>query len=121
MNIVRKFLGPRSKYEKSLPYTYEARVTMAEGSDVTNSFLSDTICGLVEYLRAEGIESHSVEILEVRHDGERLIEGALYTTGSGEWLARPDLCRSFREHYPGHIRADTCSFSDRDREVVGTT
>lgn len=31
MNMLEKFLGPKSKYDKSLPYTYEARIPIFEG------------------------------------------------------------------------------------------
>ena len=28
MGLMRKILGPRSKYDKSIPYTYEARIEL---------------------------------------------------------------------------------------------
>lgn len=31
MGIIQKFLGPTSKYNKSLPYTYLAKVPIIEG------------------------------------------------------------------------------------------
>ena len=31
--MVRKILGPKSKYEKSLPYTYMAKVPVIEGNE----------------------------------------------------------------------------------------
>ncbi len=119
MNIIRKLIGPKSKYEKSLPYTYEARVCVVEGVDIERTLCSDTICGLVEGLQSEGIESTAVEIVEVHRDGERVIEGQLYTTRDGAWLTGPDLCASFKEHYPGHIHQGSCSFDDRDPKVSG--
>ena len=34
MGVLKKLLGPKSKYDRSLPYTYEARVRMfEEGGD----------------------------------------------------------------------------------------
>ncbi len=51
MGIIRKFLGPKSKYNKSLPYTYMAKVPIIEGDDeLFSHYFADTICGLVEYL-----------------------------------------------------------------------
>ena len=29
MNMLKTLLGPKSKYDKSLPYTYEAKVAIA--------------------------------------------------------------------------------------------
>ena len=36
MSILTKVLGPKSKRDKSLPYTYEARVTIIEGEELYN-------------------------------------------------------------------------------------
>jgi len=55
MSLLEKILGPKSKYDKSIPYTYEARIRILEGSDEYNSYFSDTICGLVEYLHRNGV------------------------------------------------------------------
>ena len=119
MNLIRKILGPKSKYEKDLPYAYEARVSLAGDADVTATYLSDTICGLVEYLLAEAVDPDTVEILEVHQERDVVLERGLYLGSAGEWLARPALCKSFEAHYPGHIRADDCTFSDRDKGIAG--
>jgi hypothetical protein len=119
MGLIRRILGPRSKYVKELPFTYEARVEVTEGAEITNTFLSDTICGLVEHLRSEGVDPSQVEIREVYQAGETLIDQALYTSEDGQWLARPAMCRSFEAHYPGHVRDGECTFSDRDKTIAG--
>lgn len=119
MNLIRKMLGPKSKYAKDLPYAYEARVSLAGDAAVTATYLSDTICGLVEYLQQEGVDPGAVEILEVHQEHDVVLERDLYLGRAGEWLARPALCRSFETHYPGHIRADDCTFSDRDKGIAG--
>ncbi len=119
MGIIRTILGPKSKYKKDLPETYEARFSITEDGEITNTFFSDTICGLVEYLREEGIDPCDVEILEVSQSEEVVISREMYTGEDGEWLGRPDLCKSFESHYPGHIHGTECSFSDRGKEIVG--
>ena len=119
MNLIRKILGPKSKYQKDLPYAYEARVSLIGDAEVTATYLSDTICGLVEYLQREGVDPGTVEILEVRQERDVVLERELYLGSAGEWLARPALCKSFEAHYPGHIRADDCTFSDRDKGIAG--
>jgi hypothetical protein len=119
MGLIRKVLGPKSKYEKGIPNAYEARISLAGGDEVTTTYLSDTICGLVEHLQAEGVDPATVEILERDPEQDVLLPRAIYTGCRGEWLARPALCRSFEARYPGHIAADGCTFSDRDKGIAG--
>lgn len=119
MGLIEKILGPKSKYDKSLPYTYEARVRIIEESEEYNSYLSDTICGLVEYLHRSGVTPGEVQIFEVYQEQEFLIDAQRFTTPDQQWLFKPDICRAFEDHYKGHIHADTCSFHDRDGKGSG--
>ena len=119
MNLVREVLGARSKYDKSLPYTYEARVPIFEGSEEFNAYVADTICGLVEHLSANDIAPDEVQIFEVYEEGERPIEVALFASADNQWLFKPDLCESFKSHYPGHIEGGHCTFEDRDDTCEG--
>lgn len=119
MNLVRKVLGPKSKYDASLPYTYEARVRIIEGEDAYNSYFSDTICGLADYLGQRGIKPDEAQIFEIYQEQERQIDAKLYATADNSWLSRPELCQTFKEHYPGHIQEGTCTFQDRDGEGGG--
>lgn len=41
-----KVLGPLSKYDKALPYTYMARRPIFEGADDHVWYLADTVCEL---------------------------------------------------------------------------
>ena len=119
MSLFEKILGPKSKYDKSIPYTYEARVPIIEGSAEYNSYFSDTICGLVEYLHQKGIRPEEVQIIEVYEGSEQSIDAKLFTTLDHQWLFKPDICRSFEEHYKGHIQESGCSFEDRDGKGSG--
>ena len=119
MSILEKILGPKSKYDKSLPYTYEARIRILEGSEEYNSYFSDTICGLVEYLHQNGIKPDEVQIVEVYQQQEFPIDAKRFTTPDHQWLFKPDICRAFEKHYAGHIRDKTCSFKDRGRAGMG--
>jgi len=119
MSLFEKILGPKSKYDKSLPYTYEARIRLFEGSEEYNSYFADTICGLVEYLHRNGIKPDEVQIIEVYQKQEFPIDTMLFATHDGKWLFKPDLCRSFEEHYKGHIQDNTCTFKDRDGKGCG--
>jgi hypothetical protein len=119
MSILRKLIGPESKYDKSIPYTYEARLQIIEGSEEYNYYLSDTICGLIEYLDKKGIQPYAVMIYEIYQNTEKVIPQDLYTKNDGGWLFKPEICKSFQEHYKGHIDEDGCSFTDRERKGIG--
>lgn len=119
MSLIKKILGPKSKYDKSLPYAYEARVRLFEGSEEYNSYLADTICGLVEYLHQNSIKPDEVQIVEVYQQQEFPIDAKRFTTPDHQWLFKPDLCHAFEDHYKGHIHADRCSFDDRDCKGSG--
>ncbi len=130
MGIVRKFLGPRSKYDKSLPYTYEARVDVLSGrgtEPVYDHYFSDTICGLIEYLKDNDIKPSDVQLFGVYQKKEIPLKTTYCTTPDGAWLHRPDICKSLEDHYrnsleeryKGHIDDGACSFEDRDRKGMG--
>jgi hypothetical protein len=114
MSLLEKILGPKSKYDKTIPYTYEARICAVEGSNEYNSYFSDTICGLVEYLHQNGIKPDEVQIAEVFQEKELQLDRKRYASSDNQWLFKPDLCRSFAGHYKGHIHEHSCTFNDRD-------
>ena len=67
MSTITKFFDPKSQHDKSLPYTYEARVPIAEGVDIYNYYVSDSICSLIEFLEKNKIEPNGVKIYELFH------------------------------------------------------
>lgn len=119
MDFLRRILGPKSKYDITLPYTYEARVRLFLEGEEYNSYFSDTICGLVEYLQQKCIQPDAVKVFEVYRNRECLIDTQLFTTSDHQWLCKPDICRTFEQHYKGHIQNNKCSFMDRDRGGIG--
>lgn len=119
MSLLEKIIGPKSKYDASLPYTYEARISLFEGSTEYNSYFADTICGLVEHLHQNNIKPEEVQIFEIFQEKETPIDPKLFTTEDHQWLFRPDMCRSFEEHYKGHIDEHGCSFNDRNPKASG--
>ena len=119
MNWLDKIRGPKSKYDKSLPYTYEARVAVVEWMEAYNSYYSDTICGLIDYLREKNISPDQVTLYEIYQDHESAVETRLCIDNHELWLARPKLCRSLQDHYKGHIHDGHCSFDDRSKTAYG--
>ncbi len=119
MNILTRLFGPASKYLDDIPYTYEARVPVLDGSREYNSYIADTICALVDYLEELGIDYHEVTIFEIYRDREKLLAIHYCTDPSGRWLSRDELCDSLKMYYLNHIWFCGCSFADRDQRVSG--
>lgn len=128
MGIIKKFIGPSSKYDGSIPYTYIAKVRILDREDnIVNHYFSDTICGLIEYLDKNNILPEDVELFGCYLKKEIRIDKTYCISGEGKWLKRPEICHSLEEHYKqtmeeqykGHIELGECSFEDRDREGSG--
>ncbi|BBO20148.1 MAG: hypothetical protein HKUEN07_15920 [Rhodocyclaceae bacterium] len=119
MRILEKILGPKSKYDRSLPYAYEARIAIFEDDSEHKRYLSDTICGLIEHLHRNGIAPEEAQIFELYEGRETRVDTRLFAPDGRQWLFKPELCRAFEAHYPGHIREDDCSFGDRGRGCLG--
>ena len=116
---VDKLLGPKSKYDNTIPYTYEARVAVVEWDDAYNSYFSDTICGLIGYLREKNINPDQVQLFEIYQDHESPLETCYCIDNHHLWLTKPRLCRSLSRHYKGHIQGRHCSFKDRNPAAFG--
>ena len=118
MSILRKVLGPASKYDRRIPYTYEARVVTGVPG-MTDTYVCDTLCGLLERLADEHAEPREVTILEIRPEGEYpvLVEHCL--DADRRWLRRPEACRMFEQYYVGHERSGRCCYRDRSRDADG--
>jgi hypothetical protein len=128
MGILKKFIGPSSKYDKKIPYTYIAKVKILEREDdLVNHYFSDTICGLIEYLSENNILPEDVELVGCYRNKEIPIDKKYCVSDEGKWLARPEICHSLEEHYKetmeeqykGHVESGECSFEDRNREGSG--
>lgn len=119
MSVLRRVLGPASKYDHRLPYTYEARVPVAGVAGMTHAYVSDTLCGLLERLGEEEVEPGEATILEIRPEGELPVRVEHCTGEDGRWLRRPEACRSFEAHYAGHVEKGRCCYRDRSRAADG--
>jgi len=128
MGLHTRVMGPRSKHDRTLPYTYYARVPAVEGRDeYFLYYFGDTICTLIDYLDQNGIAPGDVEIFGVYRQSDIAIDTTRCTSAQGGWLHRPDICRALELHfaetrdarYKGHIERGTCAFDDREREGAG--
>jgi hypothetical protein len=130
MGIVETVLGPRSKRDRGLPYTYEAWVDILKGQGqvpVYDHYFSATICGLIEHLDQLGLRPDEVRLYGVYRGRKTRLLMELLTTAEGHWLKRPELCHELEEYfvrtgdpcYRGHIEIGECSFEDRDRDGSG--
>lgn len=119
MSILRNLLGPKSKYDHRLPYTYEARVKVSGVDGMTESYISDTLCALLERLGDEKAGPDEVMILEIRPEGEFPVLLDHCLGADGQWLRRPEACRSFEAHYAGHEKTGRCCYRDRSRVTDG--
>ena len=128
MGIIRRFLGPKSKYNTSLPYTYLAKEPIIEGDDeLISYYYADTLCALVEYLEERGILPSEVELYGIYRKNEIELDKSKVTDDNGKWLLRPNICRALEDYfertkdelYKGHKEMEECSFEDREREVDG--
>ncbi len=119
MSILERVLGPASKSDRRLPYTYEAKVPVSGAKGVVQHYLNDTLCGLLEALDNAGISPDEVQIVEVRPEGDAPVLIEHCTGPGGKWLRRPEACRSFKAHYAGHTDEGRCCYVDRSREAAG--
>ena len=122
MNIIRKILGPKSKYDPTIPYTYKAEINVLQGVEADPLFIqcfADTLCGLVEYLDEHNYASDEVTLYEITTKREEKIRKELCVNKKGEWLSRPAICHSLEGNYRGHIDEKRCSYRDRDRQGSG--
>lgn len=128
MGVIRNILGPKSKYDKSLPYTYMAKEPVIEGDEELYSYYyGDTICSLVEYLDDKGIFPHEVDLFGIYRKTEIKLDKSHVTDEKGNWLLRPQICRFLEEYfentrdelYKGHKEMEECSFDDREKQGEG--
>jgi hypothetical protein len=128
MSVMHRLVGPRSKYDRSLPYTYLAKVVEVDGvPDLAVHYYADTICGLTEYLAEYGIAPEQVELFGMYLDRAIRIDKEICLDTDRKWLRRPELCGALEKYYRanmeqqyvGHRELVPCSYTDRDRRASG--
>jgi len=128
MNLIKKIMGPRSKYDKSIPYTYMAREpVLDEADELYNHYFSDTVCGLIEYLDENRIEPETIKLFGLYRKREIELDIKYCIDDKGNWLKRPKICNSLETHYKnslefqykGHAEKTPCMYEDRERDGNG--
>jgi len=127
MSLLRKVVGPKSKYNKDIAYAYLAKVyTVNQDDRFCRYYYGDTICSLIEYLIENDIAPDEVRMFGMFKGDEVPVDLKCCTSSSGEWLLKPELCRSLEEHYlesfdkiyRGHVEIGECSFEDREENII---
>jgi hypothetical protein len=116
MNILQKLFG--SKYNKDLPYTYHAKRQVFQGDDdITVDWVSDTICGLCNYLKKKKEDPTEITIYECFQGKEKELPKDLYINSNSKWRPKKELC-SMHQRYGSAGTSDKCEFQDRSKKTI---
>ncbi|MCK5716464.1 MAG: hypothetical protein KAH77_03165 [Thiomargarita sp.] len=118
MNILPKIFG--SKYDKTIPYTYEAIVNIMEDDDAIKiSYMADKICTLINLLKKRQVDPKTVTMFEIYNGKDTLIPADCYMTEDDKWFPKTKLCRPMTSRY-GEAKTDqNCQFRDRNNRICG--
>ncbi|MBV1959271.1 MAG: hypothetical protein KUG53_00930 [Pseudomonadales bacterium] len=117
MGLLERVFG--SKYNKRLPYTFEARINVLEDDTSLQKYVyADSFCALTNGLKKRRQDPEQVEIYEIFQGREGKIPKHCYLSEEGCWEPRMKLCDSLCSRYRDPSVVPECEFSDRDREVA---
>jgi len=118
MHPLKKLAG--SRYRKHLPFAYEAIVDVLEDdTSLRVSYLSDTVCGLTDFLIKRGEDPGSVQLFELFRGQQTAIPNNCYLGENGDWLPRAALCKPMTARYNETGQPNNCPFCDRKEPVSG--
>jgi hypothetical protein len=114
MNILTKLFG--SKYDKKIPYTYHAkRYVFDKDEDITIDWVSDTICGLCNFLKKKKEDPSEIVIYECFNGKEVELPKEFYCNGN-KWKPKKELCCA-HQRYGSAGKAGDCKFNDRNQKT----
>ena len=109
-----------SRYEDTLPYAYEAVIyPLKEDDSIRISYVADTICALINFLKKCTEDPAGIKLFEVFRDKEVPIPETCYLGKNGGWLPKRQLCYPMTKRYGEPMNATNCRFCDRDDTVCG--
>ncbi len=120
MNFLTKMFG--SKYNKTVPYTYQAVIQVVEDDDddsIRIAYFADRICSLTNFLKKQQIVPDTVTIFETYDGKETVVPKELYMTEDSKWLPKTELCHPMTSRYGEPKDEHTCQFRDRTNRVAG--
>jgi hypothetical protein len=118
MKPLVRLLG--SKYDDALPYAYEAVIyPLGEDDSIRVSYVADTICGLVNFLKKRREDPEGIKLFEVFRGKEVPIPEKCYLGEDGKWLPRRKLCNPMTRRYGEQMNETNCRFRDRNDAVCG--
>ena len=116
MNFLTKMFG--SKYDKKIPYTYQAVVNVVEDDNsIQISYFADRICAPTNFLKKQQITPDTVTIFETYSGKETLIPKEFYMTEDGKWFPKVKLCQPMTGRYGEPKDEHTCQFRDRTNQI----
>ncbi len=117
-NFLAKLFG--SKYDKKIPYTYQAIINVVEDEDsIKVSYLADKICTLTNFLKKRQVDPKTVTVFEVYNGKETLVPQDCYMTEEGKWFPKTKLCSPMTSRYGEAKDEHTCQFRDRNNRICG--
>lgn len=118
MSVFERLFG--SKYDKNLPYAYQAKKQVVEGyDDITHDWFSDSLCALCNHLRKLGEEPKSIVIYECFRGCDKELAKEAYACSDGKWLEKRNLCMAHCRF--GTVKSSSnCGFLDRDLKTVSS-
>ncbi len=109
-----------SRYEDTLPYAYEAVIyPLKEDDSIRISYVADTICALINFLKKCTEDPAGIKLFEVFRDKEVPIPETCYLGKNGGWLPKRQLFYPRTKRYGEPMNATNCRFCDRDDTVCG--
>ncbi len=109
-----------SIYGDALPYAFEAVIyPPGEDDSIRVSYVADTICALINFLRNRKEDPAEIRLFEVFGNKEVPIPEKCYLGENGRWLPRGKLCNPMTKRYGEPMNETNCRFRNRDDSVCG--
>ena len=97
MSLKRKFLGPKSKYDKSLPYTYMAKAQIMKVIQIWfQHILQILFVDLLNIWMQRKITPNEAELFGIYRKDEIKLDKKILIDNKGNWLLRPEICNVTR-------------------------
>jgi hypothetical protein len=121
MNILTNFL--KSRYDRTIPYTYHAKRQVFQGDDeITIDWISDTLCGLCNFLKKKKEDPTEIIIYECFHDNKKHINKEVVIPpevycNENKWKPKKELCAAHQRYGTPGSEGD-CKFMNKNQKTI---